>query len=186
MTKTKTQRCRQCGCTQDQACRLAHGHACYWVLPDLCSNPRCLFSDPRTPPLELFGSALGPQPQSGAAGWIQYLLFRPLGVSEMIPRTVYGKRGRAAVPEPREDIRPLVSSRVPVCWLLRCAFFDPQAWAVEIHPWIHVGTAIERAMAQIGGLGLVRRNERAFVVRRGEWEERKAIERKSRRAEVLP
>ena len=186
MTKEKTQRCRQCGCTEDQACRLAHGHACYWVLPDLCSNPRCLFSDPRTPPLELFGSSLGPQPQSAGAGLIQHLLFRPLGAAEAIPDIVYGQRGRAAIPEPREDIRPLVSGRIPLHWLLRCAFLDPQAWAVEVHPWIRTGSSLERVMAQIGGLCLVRRRDRMFIARRGEWEERKAVERKSRRAEALP
>ena len=187
MTKAKTQRCRQCGCTEDQACRVANGQPCYWVLPDLCSNPRCLFSDPRTPPLELFGSSLGPQPQSAGVGLIQYLLFRPLGANEPIPRTVYGRRGRTAIPEPREDVRRLLSSRIPVHWLLRCAFLDPEAWAVEVHPWIRTGSSLERAMAQIGGLGLVRRNERVFVVRRGEWERRKVMDRPAARsAEALP
>ncbi len=30
-------RCRECGCTEDNACQsLAHGR-CYWIEPDLCS-----------------------------------------------------------------------------------------------------------------------------------------------------
>ena len=34
---SKTQRCRECGCTNHTPCVDEQGHACYWVEPDLCS-----------------------------------------------------------------------------------------------------------------------------------------------------
>ena len=33
--------CSVCGCTDSNACITPEG-PCYWVAPDLCSNPECL------------------------------------------------------------------------------------------------------------------------------------------------
>lgn len=30
-------KCRKCGCTENQACRMGDGGRCRWVAPDLCS-----------------------------------------------------------------------------------------------------------------------------------------------------
>ena len=36
-------RCRECGCTEFNACRLGHaGETCAWVEQDLCNAPPCL------------------------------------------------------------------------------------------------------------------------------------------------
>lgn len=35
---SKKQKCRDCGCTQDNACVDKDGNACYWVEENLCSN----------------------------------------------------------------------------------------------------------------------------------------------------
>jgi hypothetical protein len=37
-------RCQFCGCTEDNACRLATGETCWWVYRqrNLCSRPECL------------------------------------------------------------------------------------------------------------------------------------------------
>jgi hypothetical protein len=42
------QRCRVCGCTDDDACQ----PPCWWVEPDLCSDPLCIRTAAREPTAE--------------------------------------------------------------------------------------------------------------------------------------
>ena len=168
MTKPAEQRCRQCGCTNDRACALAFGIRCYWVLEDLCSNPACLFADPRTPPLCIFGRDINQAHGNAHIGLIINFLLRPLGDDEEIPEIGGPNKSLPlAMPAPGPIIEPLLK-RTPLQWLLRAAFLDPEINAVEVHPWVAWNPShLERAVKGVGGLRLCRRRGRTFVRRLG-------------------
>lgn len=163
MTKPAEQRCRQCGCTNDRACALALGDRCYWVMPDLCSNPSCLFADPRTPPLDLFRTDFGDTCRRLSTAIV--CLLRPLGGDEAIPAIGDPNNSlRSATPSPGPLMQPLLE-RLPLQWLLRLVFLDPGVNAVEVHPWIRSTSHLDRAVNRVGGLRLCRRRGRVFVRR---------------------
>lgn len=60
----KPRACFRCGCDEAHACIVETGAGpmpCWWVLPGLCSNPKCLATDPRTPLLPVFADGAVPQ-----------------------------------------------------------------------------------------------------------------------------